>query len=56
MIALEAYDFVAKRVAIDFQLNILFVRICFKVSPEMSVDTSTLYELPHSIHQGRLLG
>ena len=56
MIALETYDFVAQRVAIDFKLNIFFFRICYKVSPEMRVDTFTIYELPHGFSYRRLPG
>ena len=56
MIALEAHDFVAQRVAIDFQLNIFFFRICYKVSPEMRVDTFTINELPHRFSYRRLSG
>ena len=56
MIALETYNFVAQRVAINFQLDIFFFRICYKVSPEMRVDTFTIYELPHGFSYRRLSG
>ena len=47
MVALETYNLVAQRIAIDLQLDVLLRRICREVSPEVRIDVGTLYKLPH---------